>query len=104
MDTGGQILSRFSMADYEAAIRQMPPGSLLMLGDLDKMADEKVQCTTCQMVMPKSAAPYHVHPKPCGICGDTFDENMQRHDPVHVDKDGGAGTVRYTSGCKVTSL
>jgi len=98
---GGEFLSFFSMADYEAAIAKAPPGTLIMLGDLDK---QFVTCTTCGGKMAPDQAQFHTHPKKCGACGVTFDENLKKHTPVHATAHRGAGTVTFTAGCKEEDL
>lgn len=103
MDTPaeGEFLSMYSMADYENAIKAAPPGTLIKLGDLDKAF---VTCTTCNGKMPPEQAQFHKHLKDCEHCGVNYDENMTRHSPILESKPVGAGTVGFTSGCKVEAL
>lgn len=98
---GGEFLSFRGIADYEAAIAAAPPGTLIKLGDLEK---DVVTCTTCSSKMDRKAAEFHKHPKKCGACGVTFDENMVKHTPVHQTRHVGAGSVTYTTGCKEEAL
>jgi hypothetical protein len=100
-DIQGEFLSFRSMADYEAAIAAAPPGTMIKLGDLDK---DMVRCTTCDAAMERKAAEFHKHPKKCEVCGEHFDENMEKHTPNHVSEQRGGGTIGYTTGCKKESL
>jgi ribosomal protein L37E len=99
---GGEFLSRFSMADYQAAINAAPPNTMIKLGDLDKAL---VTCSTCGARMEPAATAFHKHPKDCDTCGLTYDENMEKHTPmITTSPHGNAGTVVYSSGCKVEAL
>jgi hypothetical protein len=98
---GGEFISIYSIADYEAAINAAPPGTLIKLGDLEQNI---VTCTTCNSKMDRKAAEFHKHPKKCGACGDIFDENMERHEPEHHEGQVGAGTIKYTRSCKKVTL
>ena len=99
--SGGEFLSMYSIADYEAAIQKAPPGTLIKLGDLEANI---VTCTTCNSKMDRKAAEFHKHPKKCDACGDTFDENMEKHEPIHHEGPVGAGTIKYTTGCRKVNL
>lgn len=98
---GGEFLSFFSIADYEAAIAAAPPGTLIKLGDLEKNI---VTCTTCGSKMDRKAAEFHKHPKKCDACGVTYDENLTKHTPIHATAHRGAGTVTFTAGCQEEAL
>jgi phage FluMu protein Com len=91
----------FDRLKYEQAIAAAPPGTMIKLGDLER---PMVRCTTCNGEMDEAAAQFHKHPKKCGACGNHFDENMEKHTPIHVSEQRGGGTIGFTSGCKKESL
>lgn len=98
---GGEFLSFYGMADYQAAIAAAPPGTLIKLGDLEK---NLVTCTTCNEKMSRKASEFHKHPKKCEACGVHYDENMVKHTPIHQTRHVGAGSVTFTAGCKEEAL
>lgn len=96
----GEFVSMYGLQDYMAAIQAAPNNTLILLGDLDRNV---VICTTCNAKMDRKAAEYHKHPKECDGCGDTFDENTERHEPIHENVQRGA-TLVYSSGCRTVKL